>query len=180
MYLPERKPTRLKDYDYSSPGAYFVTICTQDRKQILSKISIVGTGVLDRPRNELTYYGKIAEKQIIKMNSFYENISVDKFVVMPNHIHLLLRIKENPNGRSRMPVPTNAHSLVAKFVGTFKRFCNKEYGKNIWQERSHDHIIRGEKDYDKIWEYIDTNVIRWEKDCFFTEKGEDVSNEKQI
>ncbi len=167
MDLPKRKPTRLKGYDYSAPGAYFITICTQNRKQILSKISIVGTGILDRPINQLTHYGKIAENQIIKMDSFYENISVDKFVVMPNHIHLLLRIKENPHGRSGTPVPTNTNSLIAKFVGTFKRFCNKEYGENIWQERSHDHIIRGDKDYEKIWEYIDTNVLRWKDDCFY-------------
>ena len=72
MDLPKRKPTRLNDYDYSAPGAYFITICSQNRKQILSKISIVGTGILDRPINQLTHYGKIEENQIIKMDSFYE------------------------------------------------------------------------------------------------------------
>ena len=66
MDLPKRKLTRLKGYDYSAPGAYFITICTKDRKQILSKI-IVGTGILDRPINQLTHYGKIAENQITKV-----------------------------------------------------------------------------------------------------------------
>ena len=69
------------------------------------------------------------------------------------------------NGPSGTPVPTN--SLIAQFISTFKRFSNKEYEKNIWQPRSYDHIIRGEKDYQKIWEYIDTNVVRWKKDCFY-------------
>ncbi len=164
--LPKRKATRLKGYDYSAPGAYFVTICVKDREELLSKI-IVGTGVLDCPQNILTLYGTIANKHLINMSNFYENIKIDKFVVMPNHIHMLIQISESntQNGPSRTPVPTN--SLIAQFVSTFKRFCNKEYGKNIWQARSNDHIIRDEKDYQKIWEYIDTNVLRWEKDCFY-------------
>ncbi len=163
--LPKRKPTRLKDYDYSTPGAYFITICVKDRKQILSKI-IVGDGVLDVPKNILTKYGIIADKYINQLNDFYDYIFVDKYVIMPNHIHLLLSIKDFENGTSRTPSPTS--SIVSKFISTFKRFCNKEYGENIWQRLSNDHIIRGEKDYQKIWEYIDSNVIRWEKDCFYT------------
>ena len=85
---------------------------------------------------------------------------------------MLIQILEtgNSNGPSRTSVPTN--SLIAQFVSTFKRFCNKEYGKNIWQSRSNDHIIRGEKDYQKICEYIDTNVIRWKEDCFYNSETE--------
>ncbi len=59
-----------------------------------------------------------------------------------------------------------------EFVSTFKRFCNKEYGENIWQRFSNDHVIRGENDYQKIWEYIDTNASRWEKDCLYTDEKE--------
>ncbi|MBE7030244.1 MAG: hypothetical protein E7409_02320 [Ruminococcaceae bacterium] len=165
--LPKRKPTRLKGYDYGAPGAYFVTICVKDRKELLSQI--VGDGVHDVPKNVLTSYGKIAEKQINQMNEFYDYITVDKYIVMPNHIHLLLSITNveyNPGcGTSRTPSPTSA--TVASFVSTFKRFCNKEYGDNIWQRSYHDHIIRGERDYQKIWEYIDTNALRWEEDCFY-------------
>ncbi|MBQ3574018.1 MAG: hypothetical protein IJA16_05420, partial [Clostridia bacterium] len=85
MELPKRKPTRLKGYDYSQNGAYFITICTHNRKQILSKI-IVGTGVLDGPQNMLTYYGEIANKHLINIINFYDNIKIDKYVIMPNHI----------------------------------------------------------------------------------------------
>ena len=171
MELPKRKPARLKGYDYSTPGAYFITICVKDKKQLLSEIS-VGTGVLDCPRNTLTLYGEIANKHLTDMSDFYDNIRIDKFVIMPNHIHLLIRICQTNNqfGPSETPVPTN--SPVSKFVSTFKRFCNKEYGENIWQRSYHDHIIRGEEDYQKIWEYIDTNVIRWEKDCFYDSETE--------
>ncbi|MBQ3226912.1 MAG: hypothetical protein IJB48_07645, partial [Clostridia bacterium] len=89
MHLPIRKPTRLKGYDDSSPGAYFITICTKERKHLLSKIT-VGDGVLDVPQNQLTNYGEIAEKHIGQMDEFYNYISIDKYVIMPNHIHLLL------------------------------------------------------------------------------------------
>ena len=163
MILPQRKNTRLKNYNYSLPGAYFITVCTKDRKEVLSKI-IVGTGVLDCPQNVLTPYGIIAEKYINQMNEFYENISVDKYVIMPNHIHFLIRILPCNGGPPGRSVPTN--SVIGKFVGTFKRFCNKEYGNNIWQSRSYDHIIRNETDYREIWNYIDTNVLKWDKDCF--------------
>ena len=166
MELPKRKPTRLKGYDYGAPGEYFITICVNGRKRLLSEI-IVGDGVLDVPKNILTNYEKIANKHLQSMSNFCDNMKIDKYVIMPNHIHLLIQISEanNPNGSSRTPNPTN--SLIAQFVSTFKRFCNKEYNENIWQRSYHDHIIRGEKDYQKIWEYIDTNVIRWEKDCFY-------------
>ncbi len=130
---------------------------------------IVGDGVLDVPKNELTKYGSIAEKYIRQMSEFYENVSVDKFVIMPNHIHAILCITDKKNelehGTSRTPSPTN--STISGFVSTFKRFCNKEYSENIWQRSFHDHIIRGERDYKEIWEYIVTNVLRCEMDDFY-------------
>ena len=91
---------------------------------------------------------------------------------MPNHVHMIISVldvekNEVSEGPSRMPVPTN--SSVANFVGTFKRFCNRQYGKNIWQRSYHDHIIRDKNDYEKIWNYIDTNVIRWKNDCYYSE-----------
>ena len=131
---------------------------------MLSEI-IVGDGVLDVPQNMLTDYGRIADKYINQINEFYGYISVDKYVIMPNHVHFILSIENAENGTSRTPSPTN--SEISKFVSTFKRFCNKEYGANIWQRSFHDHIIRNQKDYEKIWKYIDGNVLNWEKDCFY-------------
>ena len=93
------------------------------------------------------------------MNAFYENLTVDKYVIMPDHIHLLLTINE-PDGHPGRGVPTRT-SDIARFVGTFKRFCNKEYGKNIWQSRYYDHVIRNEQDYKETWEYIENNPKKW-------------------
>ena len=156
MDLPERKQNRLQNYDYSQNGAYFITICVRERKKILSNI-IVGTGVLDCPKIYLSKYGEIADKYINQLNDFYDNIFVDKYVIMPDHIHMIIRID---SGQSGTPVPTvvdNKNSEVAKFVSTFKRFCNKEYGLNIWQSRYFDHIIRNQNDYDEVWKYIENN-----------------------
>ncbi len=166
MEFPKRKPTRLKGYDYNTAGAYFVTICVKDRKQLLSKIT-VGDGVLDVPKNMLTEYGEVVDKYIKQMINFYDNICIDKYVIMPNHIHLLISISDHQSGTSRTPSPTN--SVISKLISTLKRFCNKKYDKNIWQRSYHDHIIRDKEDYDMIWQYIDTNVIRWKNDCFYND-----------
>ena len=98
------------------------------------------------------------------MAHFYPDIVLEKYVVMPNHIHLLLHIVDTVQNGESMDIH---NSKVSKFVGTFKRFCNKEYGRNLWQDRSHDHVVRGEKDYQKIWQYIEENPLRWESDCFY-------------
>ena len=113
---------------------------------------IVGTDLPGGPLNKLSGYGLVAEKHLENMKDFYENIKIDKYIIMPNHIHLILSIQYSGKRTVGTPVPTS--SLVAKFIGTFKRFCNKEYGVNIWQSRSHDHVIRGKTDYQKIWEYM--------------------------
>ena len=170
----QRKTPRLQSFDYNRAGAYFITICTQNRRCILSRI--VGTGVLDCPQIKLTQYGEIADKYIKQMDSFYDHISVKSYIIMPNHIHFLLHVKSD--GQSRTPVPTNApqdgssgtcvptnitraNSTISKFISTFKRFCNKEYGENIWQARANDHIIRNRQDYEEHLRYIHENPMRW-------------------
>ena len=152
--------------------------------------NVVGTGVLDCPRPcprphpqtnnvhlELTTYGEIADKYIRQLNDFYDHLLIEDYVIMPNHIHLLLCVKENmcggmsEKGQSGTPVPTNierANSACSRFVSTFKRFCNKEYGGNIWQARFNDHIIRNCDDYDRHMNYIRENPIRWYCDELYT------------
>ena len=164
MNLPQRKSNRLPNFDYSTPGAYFITICTQDRKCILSEI--VGGGALDAPRAELSKIGATVAAYILSGNNI-PGVIVDKFVVMPNHVHIILFVDNNSVGTSRAPSPTNA--IVPHFVSTFKRFCHKDVGQKIFQRSYHDHVIRNEMDYLKIWEYIDNNPARWKEDCFYEE-----------
>ena len=171
--LSQRKPLRLEHFDYNRAGAYFITICTQNKRCLLSRI--VGTGVLDCPQVALTSYGEIADQCINQLDRFYEHLSVDLYVIMPNHIHILLFVKPMDNnafesGQSRTPVPTGANSVVSRFVSTFKRFCNKEYGQNIWQARFYDHIIRNQKDYEEHANYIYKNPVRWYCDQLYAEE----------
>ena len=158
-----RKNIRVKGYDYSTPGYYFITICTQNKEKILS--DIVGTGLPDGPQALLTDAGYIVKNQLDEMSAFYKNIILEKYVVMPNHIHLLLQITGTYEPTEQH---TPANAQISKFIGTFKRFTNRKIGRNIWQARSHDHVIRGEADYEQIWLYIETNPARWEKDCFYS------------
>ena len=92
--FPKRKKNRLENYDYSTCGAYFITVCTDKRKRILSRI--VGVDVLGDPKNvKLLPHGMVADKYIKQMNEFYENLDVDQYVIMPNHIHLILFVRKD-------------------------------------------------------------------------------------
>ena len=178
--LRKRKSIRLKNANYSDVGTYFITICTKDRKCILSQIinptdvpqkpQNIGVDVPGDPYTKLLPYGKIADKYINQLNDFYTNISVESYVIMPNHIHFILFISESECGPSGTPVPTVVqNSTVSRFVSTFKRFCNKEYGQNIWQSRSYDHIIRNRQDYEEHLKYIYDNPMKWYFDELYSD-----------
>lgn len=160
MELAKRKPTRLQGYDYSTPGAYFITICVKDRKQLLS--TIVGDDAYIVPQNILSQIGLICDKYINNINTKYENVTVDKYVIMPNHIHMIISL----HGTMMASSPTNS---IESIIRSFKIMVSKEIGISIWQRSYHDHIIRGEKDYQKIWNYIDTNILGWKKDYFYND-----------
>jgi REP element-mobilizing transposase RayT len=117
---------------------------------------------------ELLPWGEIADKYIRQLNDFYDNIRVDSYVIMPNHIHILLFVQMPTSGPSGRPVPTAQNSTVSRFISTFKRFCNKEFGRNIWQARFYDHIIRSQDDYDEHLRYIHDNPFRWQEDELFS------------
>ena len=168
MDFPIRKPNRLPDFDYNTPGAYFVTICVQGMKCKLG--SIVGGGAFDAPQIKLSRLGKIAEAYIQSGNKI-SGLCIDKYVIMPNHIHMILFVDETiSNGTSKAPSPTNA--VIPHFVSTFKRFCHRDAGGIIFQRSYHDHVVRGDADYLKIWEYIENNPAKWKEDCFYREDYE--------
>ena len=155
--FPKRKPTRLKKYDYSTPGAYFITICTKERNQLLSKIT-VGEGLCTLPKNELTEIGESVEQSIKYIDINYNGVKIDKYVIMPNHIHLIV-VLDDSGGYGNPPLQDVIHGL--------KLFTTHKFGGCLWQRSYHDHIIRDDEDYRKIWEYIDTNPLKWEQDCFY-------------
>lgn len=96
MTLPRRRPIRLKGYDYSSPGYYFITICTKEKKKWLCEI--VGTVVPGGPLVQRTKRGTVVENRLAEMSDFYDDVKIEKYVVMPNHIHLLIHVLEPGGG----------------------------------------------------------------------------------
>ena len=149
---PVRKRNRLKDYDYSQAGAYFITICSKDRKKIFSEI-IAGANP------QLTDIGQIVDNEILKLSSTYENVTLDIYVIMPNHVHMIILIHEN--GRQ------NAAPTISQMMNQWKRAISVRLGFSLWQKSFHDHIIRNETSYLKIAAYIKNNPITWEEDCFY-------------
>ena len=165
MDIPKRKPNRLPEFDYSTPGAYFLTVCTEGRKNLLS--TIVGGGALDAPKLRLTKIGQVVQKHILSGNRI-PGVTVDKYVIMPNHVHMILRVDTQAfDGTPRASSPTNA--VIPRFVSAWKRFCHRDIGQTIFQRSYHDHVVRGDADYLEIWEYIENNPLRWKEDCFYNE-----------
>lgn len=151
--LPKRKTIRIESFDYSSPGAYFVTVCTANRENIFW--DRVGADII-RPENvPLSPIGKIVEQGILQMADHYKNVVVDKYCVMPDHIHLILRIESDMGGRM-ISAPT-----VSTVVGSMKRWVSRQLGRPIWQKSFYDHGIRNQQDYNEIWEYIENNPLKY-------------------
>jgi len=168
--LPRRKNIRLEGYDYSRAGYYFITMCVEDKHEMLAKI--VGSAALGVPRLELTEIGKIIKQYIENINTVYGGeIFLDKYIIMPNHIHMIIAINSCgaeccSNGTPRAAFPTKAK--IPKVINSLKGLTTKKIGFSIWQKSYHDHIIRNEAEYLKIWQYIDQNPEKWAADIYFT------------
>jgi len=161
--LRKRKQVRLSGYNYSSAGAYFVTICTQDRRQILSEIiwqnnnSTVGDDAHGVPKIRLSETGRTVEKHLLSSENI-PGVKIDCYVIMPDHIHAII-ILEPTDGTPRASSPTERR--LPHVISVFKRFCNKEIGYNVFQRSYIDHIIRDKDDYIAKRRYIYENPIRW-------------------
>ena len=133
---------------------------------------IVGDDAHGVPKFCLTDMGKTVEKYILSGNRV-DRITVDKYVIMPNHVHLLLIVDDMPDGPPRATAPTQA--IIPSFISSWKRLSQKKIGKKIFQRSYYDHIVRNEKDYLRIWQYMENNPKQWEMDCFYVKEKTDVS-----
>jgi REP element-mobilizing transposase RayT len=173
-YQPVRKHPRLKGYDYSQNGAYYITFCVKNRHEMLGQI-------VECNGNDahilLSEYGKTVKKYIEQIEPHYNGVVVDKYVIMTNHVHMIIVINESDNdnkmrknnGASWSPRPTNA--LIPNIMQAIKKLTNIEFGFNMWQTSYYDHIIRNEASYKRIWQYIDENPAKWAEDCFYQIQG---------
>ncbi len=160
--LPKRKQIRLQDYDYSAPGAYFVTICTQDRRCILSEIR--RGDPCGRPQMTLTQYGAIVSQCLEQVEARY-GICINPSVIMPNHVHFICTIEET---RATARVAPTLGRIVGAFKSLAANRC-REGGLSgkLWQRSYHEHVIRNENDCREIWEYIENNPDRWAEDRYY-------------
>ena len=156
--LRRRKSPRCDFHNYSG-GDYFVTICTRDKEHFFGKI--------ENGKMIFSEIGQVAYDRLATLSQHYEYLEVPVFVVMPNHIHAILCI----NGEDYNSVIPSQRTALSVIVGGYKQSVTSYARRNniefAWQNRYHDHIIRGTNDGNLIAEYIENNIIRWESDCFY-------------
>lgn len=166
--LPKRKNIRLREHDYSEPGAYFITICTKNKEKLLwnGELDIqnfdwelVGARFA-RPRNlPLSKIGVVVEENLNKWNDTYGNAYLSPYVIMPNHLHIMVVIlPDEEDGRAKR-APT-----VSTMINQFKGAVTKQLGENIWQKLFYDHVIRDKCDFNEISKYILENPLKWQFD----------------
>jgi len=162
---PSRKRTRLKNWDYGTNGIYFLTICSEKRKSLWEKIELLDINdIFNPPKMLLNEYGKIVDKTIASINETYEHINIEKYVIMPNHIHLLVFVDIEDSFQKLSFI----NSAVPSVISTLKRLSNKVSGFNMFQRSYYDHIIRNQHDYETKWKYIDDNPAKWAEDEYFS------------
>lgn len=189
--MRERKPNRLKDYDYSQAGCYFITVCTKDRENYF--------GDIEKGKMVLNVYGKIANDMWVGLPKVFKNVVMDEHVVMPNHIHGIVSVideipvgnaSEHSSGNNKLienrkkniETELNAEMrslqydrskmLISKIIQIYKsevtrrikRISNGKIKSSILQKSFYDRIIRNEKEFQYIQEYIYYNPLKWEGD----------------
>jgi REP element-mobilizing transposase RayT len=157
---------RLKGWDYSSPGYYFVTICTKDKIPLF--------GVVEDDQILLSPIGSIVSVNLERIPSIYDHILLDAWIIMPNHIHAIIAIAETPQWGVSATEPQKSLHL-GSIINQFKTACTKHIHKLgfynfAWQPRYYDHIIRNQKSLDKIRAYILGNPAKWLEDEYFSSR----------
>jgi len=170
-----RRSIRLKGYDYTGPGAYFVTVCTHRWQRLF--------GEVDNGKVRLSTAGQIVETMWLKIPDIRPQVILDEFVVMPNHLHGIIMIydrSENvratqwvaPTGVSSRPQGPARHSLGA-IIGQFKGAATKRInmsqgtpGQSVWRRNYYEHIIRNDSSLNRVREYITCNAQRWHLDRY--------------
>ncbi len=152
--LPQRKNLRWKNYDYSLPGHYFMTIVINERKCLL--------GTIEEEIMHLSEAGKMINETIITLPQFFPGITVCHHVVMPNHIHLLIL----NNGQNQMINVMNSLKTYTtnKYIQGVKENGWPRFHQSLWQRSYYDHVVRDATEFEMIADYIYHNPIHWNKD----------------
>ena len=161
MDLPVRKKIRLDGHDYSSCGTYFVTVCTIQRYALLWE---EGFGKLETP--VLSQVGEIIRAAIQQISTHYDNVKVDRYCIMPDHVHLIVII--HPDGNIPCSADLSAQKAtdeaLLKVIGSMKRWVSRQLGYSIWQKSFHERIIRNHTELVEVRQYIQDNPRKYAND----------------
>ena len=173
MEKPNRKLNRLNEFDYGQEGSYFVTLCTQNRARLFQLESPVGNGLRAVPypahKEKGTTYrsspigqNQIIHKWIRETEIKFPNIKIDIYVIMPDHLHLIVTIKERHIGRSLPDVMHFFKTMTTnEYIHGVKNNILPPFDRKLWQKSYYDHVIRNQRDYNATWEYIENNPLKW-------------------
>lgn len=182
--IPKRKEIRLSHFDYGTPGAYFITICTNNRKILFD--TVLRTDLTKGEEHVIagadsisarSVAARIIEKNFLETLGQYEGIESPILVIMPNHFHAIITISQN--GRF-LREDIESSPTISQIVQSFKRHSTVEYSKmvkkgvlppyenQLWQRSYYDHVIRNDADYEEIYRYIYENPIRWQDDELYS------------
>jgi REP element-mobilizing transposase RayT len=178
MNLLQRRSIRLKDYDYSSPGEYFVTICTHQRE--------CSFGEIVEGEIRFSAIGEIADRCWREIPAHFTHVELDEYVVMPNHIHGIIIICPSVGVHHDEPlrkhafqhtIPQSLGSIIRAYKGAVSRECRKcGFGVFRWQRNYYEHIIRDDTELDRIREYIINNPLKWQEDEEHPSLGDQLRN----
>ena len=163
MDLRKRKPNRLRGYDYSREGTYFITLCVKERYALLGTV-VVGGDAHIAPHVQLSAVGKVTEKYIRRIPG------IDRYVIMSNHVHLTIILPPPEGGTMWASSPTYS---IPQFIKSFKTLVTKELGYSLFQRSYHDRIVRSAEEYHAICAYMNNNPAKWEEDCFYRKYDHD-------
>lgn len=160
--MPQRKKLRLANYDYTQSGYYFVTICTKDRKLLF--------GAVEDGCMQLSQIGVVVERVCLDLPNHNAHMTLIHYCIMPNHIHAIISIQQQGESISKNGLP----EIVRQLKTFSSRYINDERRRNglepfptggLWQRSYHDRIIRSQREFEKIYTYLDNNPLQWELDC---------------
>ncbi len=169
---------RWEYWDYSTPADYFITIVTQNRSHIFGKIK--------NGKIQLSKYGEIVEAEFLKIKDYHKRAVVDEYIIMPNHVHCIIRLTDYTDDSQPIEIPPihtkedikqyrkrRRNMVLMKILGKFKQQTSKQInilrdspGTKNWQGSFHDHVIRNDRAYHNIKNYIINNPIKWDEDKF--------------
>jgi len=160
------EPARLHGWNYASAGSYFLTICTYKNKFIL--------GNIQDGKMVLSDFGEVVQEELLKSFDIRSELTCDNYVIMPNHLHILVSLSPAGPLKKEMTKPSSLEpKSISSFIGGFKaaatvriNMMRRTSGENVWHPRFYDHIVRNANDFDRIFAYISNNPKAWGDDRF--------------